>query len=201
VAHHLPLWIKIVYSIFLCVLVPVYALDYGPRNFLWFSDVALLTAGAALWLESPLLAGMMALAVALPEIAWNLDFFAHLLTWRPLLGVSDYMFDAQRPAYLRALSLFHVVLPVLLVWMVYRLGYDPRAWIAQTAVSLVVLPVTYLLTKPSQNINWVWGPRSPQTVMPPLVYLVLLMIFFPLGIYLPTHFVLLKLFRQPHRSA
>jgi hypothetical protein len=176
--------------------VPVYARDYGPKNFLWFSDIALFGSCVAMWVESPLLAGMMALAVLLPEIAWNLDFFAHLLIGRRVLGLSDYMFDAQKPRYLRALSLFHVFLPALLVWMVYRLGYDPRALFAQTAVSLIVLPLTYLLTKPSQNINWVWGLAGPQKVMPPLVFLVLLTILFPVVIYLPTHLVLLRLFRR-----
>src|SRR5262249_40872039 len=49
-------------------------------NFLWFSDIALLVTMPALWLESPLLASMMAVAVTLPELAWNLDFFVRLTT-------------------------------------------------------------------------------------------------------------------------
>jgi hypothetical protein len=36
---------------------------------LWFSDVALLVTVPALWIESRLLASMMALAVILPELA------------------------------------------------------------------------------------------------------------------------------------
>ena len=76
-----------------------------------------------------------------------------------------------------------------------RGGYDRRAWVAQTLVCLVVLPVTYAVTDPADNINWVFGPGSkPQQRMPPLVYLGLLMIAFPLVVYLPTHWVLLKLF-------
>lgn len=38
----IPLWIKITYTLFVCLLVPVYLRHYGPANFLWFSDVALL---------------------------------------------------------------------------------------------------------------------------------------------------------------
>jgi len=72
------LGIKLGYTLFLLVLVPVYWAHYGPKNFLWFSDIALLTTGATLWLESPLLASMMTLAVLLPELAWNLDFFGRL---------------------------------------------------------------------------------------------------------------------------
>ena len=91
----IPLWAKIVYTIFLCVLVPAYWVHWGPRNFLWFSDIALLTTGAALWLESALLASMMTVAIALPELVWNVDFFGRLVTGRHPFGLSEYMFDAK----------------------------------------------------------------------------------------------------------
>jgi hypothetical protein len=191
----IPLPLKVGYTLFLCVLVPVYWVKWGPKNFLWFSDIALLTTGVALWLESPLLASMMTLAIGLPELAWNVDFFGRLLTGRQMLGLSGYMFDAEKPRFLRALSLFHVVLPVLLVWMVYRLGYDERALLFQTIVALVVLPVTWWITDPADNVNWVYGPGSkPQTRMDPGAYLALTMILFPLVFYLPTHLVLRLLF-------
>ena len=192
----IPLWIKIVYTLFVCILVPVYWLEYGPQNFLWFSDIALLTTVAALWLESPLLASMMTVAVALPELAWNVDFFGRLLTGHHVLDLSRYMFDAQIPRYLRALSLFHVALPVLLVWMTHRLGYDRRALAAQTLLALIVLPLTYWITDPAENINWVHGPGStPQTWLPPSAYLAMLLVFFPVVVYLPTHMLLLRFFR------
>ena len=194
----IPLWIKILYTLFLCVLVPVYWIHWGPRNFLWFSDIALLMTAVALWLESPLLAGMMTLAIALPELAWNVDFFGRLLTGRQPFGLSAYMFDPVYPRFLRALSLFHVVLPLVLLWAVHRLGYDPRALAWQTAVALVVLPVTYAVTDPADNVNWVYGPGGkPQTWMSPRAYLVLVMIVFPLVFYLPTHLLLSALFAQP----
>ena len=179
------------------MLVPVYWKRWGPKNFLWFSDIALLTTAAALWLESALLASMMTLAVALPELAWNADFWIRLATGRQLIGMTDYMFDPRYSRFLRALSLFHVGLPILLVWMVHRLGYDPRAWLLQTIVALVVLPVTYAITDPADNVNWVYGPGStPQTRLTPATYLVLTMLFFPLVIYLPTHLLLRALFER-----
>jgi len=193
----IPLPLKIGYTLFLCVLVPVYMVTWGPKNFLWFSDIALLTTAVALWLESSLLASMMTLAIALPELAWNVDFFGRLLTGRQLLRLSGYMFDREKPRFLRALSLFHVVLPIGLLWMVYRLGYDHRAWLFQTVVALVVLPVSYWITDPADNVNWVYGPGSrPQTRMHPRSYLMLTMLLFPLLIYLPTHLLLRTLFGQ-----
>jgi hypothetical protein len=187
----IPLPLKIGYTLFLCVLVPVYWVQWGPKNFLWFSDIALLTTAVALWLESSLLASMMTLAIALPELAWNVDFFGRLTTGRQVLGLSGYMFDQGKPRFLRALSLFHVVLPIVLLWMVYRLGYDDGALLFQTVVALIVLPVTYWITDPADNVNWVYGPGSkPQTRMPARAYLVLTMILFPLVFYLPAHLLL-----------
>jgi hypothetical protein len=187
----IPTWVKVLHTLFLGVLVPVYWVHWGPRNFLWFSDIALLVTAIALWRESALLASMMTLAIALPELALNVDFFGRLTTGRHLLGLSGYMFDPDKPRFLRALSLFHVVLPILLLWTVHRLGYDPRAWAYQTAVTLVILPVTYALTDPADNVNWVYGPgRRPQTWMSPRAYLALVMVLFPVLLYLPTHLLL-----------
>ena len=192
----IPLWIKISYTLFVILTVAVYAVKYGFGNFLWFSDIALLAAVPALWFESSLIASMMTIGILLPELFWNVAYFGRLVTGRRLAGLTDYMFDAQKPLYLRALSLFHVFLPVLLLWMIARLGYAKDAWIAQTALAWTVLPLTYWLTDPEKNINWVHGPGTePQKRLPALVYLCLLMIGFSAFVYLPTHLLLQAFFR------
>jgi hypothetical protein len=191
----IPLWLKLSYTLFVLVTVAVYSVKYRLGNFLWFSDIAMIATVPALWLESSLLASMMALAIVLPEVFWNVTYFGRLLTGRRLAGLTDYMFDAQLPFYLRALSLFHVFLPVLLLWMIGRLGYAREAWLSQTVLAGIVLPLTYLLTDPVQNINWVRGPGTrQQTLLHPQVYLFLLLIGFSLLIYLPTHLLLRALF-------
>jgi hypothetical protein len=189
------LWIKIVYTLFICVLVPVYWVHYGPSNFLWFSDIALFVTAAALWLESSLLVSMMALSVLVLETVWIVDFIIGLFAGSSVIGLSAYMFDSKISLPIRALSLFHVILPLLLVWLLYRFRYDTRALVAQILLAWIVLPASYFLTRPSENINWVYGPGGgPQKWMPAPLYLVLLMLAFPLVVYLPTHFVLKKLF-------
>ncbi len=191
-----PLWLKLAVTAFVLVTLAVYYVKYGPGNFLWFSDIALIVTVPALWLENALLASMMALAVLLPEVLWNLAYFLRLLTGRRVTGLTEYMFDASKPLFLRALSLFHIVLPPLLVWMVARLGYDPRALIAQTVLAWIVLPLTYWLTDPEANINWVRGFGGPgaRTRLPPFAYLAVLMVGFPLLAYWPTHLMLAHLF-------
>jgi hypothetical protein len=197
----LPLWIKIAYTLFVIVLVPVYWVHYGPANFLWFSDIALFTTVAALWLESRFLASTMAVGVLLLELTWNIDFFVRLLTGAEWVGLAGYMFDSSKPRSLRGLSFFHILLPILLVWMVARLGYNRRALPAQTLLAWLVLPVSYFFTDPAKNINWVFGPGSePQRSMPSILYLAILMAFLPLTVYLPTHLLLAKLFGTASRT-
>ena len=187
----IPLWIKLAYTLFVCVTVVVYARKHPLANFLWFSDIALLGMVAALWLENSLLASMMALAVLLPDLAWNASFFGRLATGKGIPGLTDYMFDSATPRYVRALSLFHVFMPVLLVWTVMRLGYAPQALPAQTLLCWVVILLIYWLTDPKLNVNWVFGlGDKPQQRIPPRVYLVLPIVVFPVLVYLPTHLLL-----------
>lgn len=192
----LPLWPKIAYTVFLVVIVPAYWVKNGLANFLWFSDIALLATGAALWLESSLLASAMALAVFVPESIWNVSYFARLLTGARVTSLADYMFDARKSRLMRGLSLLlHVVMPVTLLWMLAQLGYDSRAFVVQTALAWVVLPVTYAVTDPAKNINWVFGfGHPPRRRFSPRVHLLALMLGFPLFVYLPTHLLLRAIF-------
>lgn len=192
----IPLWIKVVYTIFVVITVAVYAVKYPLGNFLWFSDIALVVTVPALWLESSLLTSTMAVGILLPEAFWNAGYFVRLLTGKRMGGLTDYMFDAGNPLYLRALSLFHIFLPLLLLWMISRLGYAPEAFIAQTVVAWIVLPLTRRLTDPQKNVNWVFGPGSERrSRLPAFMYVGSLMIAFPLLVYLPTHLLLHTLFR------
>ena len=50
------------------------------------------------------------------------------------------------------------------------------------------------MTKPADNIYWVFGwGTTPQENMPRVVYLMILMVLFPLLVYLPTHLILVRL--------
>ncbi len=190
-----PVWLKIGYTLYACFLVPAYLQQHGPANFLWFSDIALLMMVLALWFESRLFASMMAVAVFLPELVWNIDFFFRLITGVELFGFNSYMFDSHIPLLIRGLSIFHTVLPALLIWTLHRIGYDKRALIWQTALAAIVLPLSYLTTNRADNVNLVHGlGETPQSLLPaPLFILVLLLLLF-FAVYLPTHFVFNQLF-------
>ena len=192
----IPLWVKLAYTVFVAITVAVYVKKYPLWNFLWFSDIALIATVPALWLESSLIASMMLVSVLLPETLWNGAFFARLATGKRLSGLTDYMFDPRKPRYLRAISLFHVFLPILLIWMVAVLGYDSRALVAQTALAWIVLPLTYRFADPKvENVNWVFGwTTPPQTRIPPLAYLGVVMVGGPVLVYVPTHLILQHVF-------
>jgi hypothetical protein len=190
-----PLWLKIIHTAFVAVLIPAYWIHYGPENFLWFSDIALIFVTLAMWMENRLLPSMAALGVLALELAWNIDFFAWLITDRHIAGMSAYMHDPQIPLLVRGLSLFHVWLPWLIIWLVWKRRYDRKALLLQTALAWIVLPISYVVSDPQDNINWVFGAgAAPQNRIPPLLYLTMLMLALPIIVYLPTHLLLRRLF-------
>jgi len=202
-ATKIPLTIKLVYTLFVMVLVPVYWAQRGPANFLWASDIALLVTVAALWRESRFLSSTMAVGVLLPELGWNVDFFLRLAIGADLVGLNatGYMFNPDYPRVLKALSLFHVFLPVLLLWLVARLGYDRRALPAQTLLTWVLLPVCYAFTGPERNLNWVFGLGSPPVaLLPGIGHVLALMIVSPLCLFYPAHRLLRRIGGPAARS-
>ncbi len=202
---HVPLAVTLVYTAFMAVLIPVYLRRYGWTNFLYFCDIALLLTLAGLWLDWPLLISMGAVGILIPQLFWALDYVANLFGL-PVSGMTDYMFERERSRFLRGLSLFHGWLPFLLLYLVWCMGYDPRAFLAWTMLSCIVLPICYFFMPPSQsnpgltpvNINMVYGfsDRAPQTLVRPLVWFLGLLIGLPILVYWPTH-LLLSAFMPP----
>ena len=195
VFHYIPLWFKIAYTAFIFILIPIYWKHYGPANFLWFSDIALFVTCFALWLESSLLASMMAVGVLLPEIAWNTDFFGRLFFGKTLFGLSGYMFEKKNPLYIRVLSLFHVIIPVIIIYLLAQFGYHENAIYWQIMFGWVVMLVVYFFTSPNDNINLVYGPGSkPQKKIHPGLYLIFMMFFLSVVVYFPSHLLLQWIF-------
>ena len=186
---------KVAYTLFVLLVVVIWWRHYSWRNFLWFSDIAFIGAVPALWLESAALASVLAVAVLLPEILWNVDFVARLLLRRRITGLTDYMFEPERSRLLRGLSLFHVPLPLVLLWMVREYGYDARAGLAGALVlAAVVLPWSRAVSTPERNINWTYGLGPRRSALPPSIYVALLYAAFVVLVFLPTHVLLQTLY-------
>ncbi|MGC4062403.1 MAG: hypothetical protein QM749_16800 [Aquabacterium sp.] len=202
-SSRLPLWTKVVYTAFVAVLVPHYWTAYGPANFLYFCDIALLMTCVAMWTESALLASACAVGILLPQLLWMIDFVG---TWLglPVTGMTGYMFQDAIPLFARFLSFFHFWLPLVLLWLVVRLGYDRRGLWLWWVVAWAAMWVSYLyLPKPPApagnpglpvNVDYVFGinDKGPQTWMPQPAFFALMLVALPTLIWVPTHVVLRK---------
>lgn len=201
----IPLWLKVAYTAFMAVLIPVYWMNYGPTNFLYFCDIALLLTLVGIWKESPLLVSMPAVGIVLPQALWCADFAATAFGGH-LAGMTGYMFDEHKSLFLRGLSFFHGWLPFLLIFLVARLGYDRRALKGWTVLAFALCLIAFFLLPPAgaelsdpnlpRNVNYVFGfdDAKPQPWMPANVYLVAWMALLFSVVYVPTHFLLTKLF-------
>ena len=201
----IPLALKLAYTLFVAVLVPYYWVTYSAWNFLFFCDLALLMTLPALWLESSFLMSVPAVGLVLPQMLWVADF----LTGSRITTMTSYMFDPEKSLFVRGLSGFHGWLPFLLIWGVWRLGYDRQAFAIWTAISTVVLLVCYFLAPAppapasnpnlAVNINYVYGLNyeKPQTWLPPWLWLTIMIVGFPIVFYFPSHLIFRSLFPRP----
>ena len=111
---------------------------------------------------------------------------------RRITGLTDYMFEPERPRLLRGLSLFHVPLPLVLLWMVREYGYDASAGLTGAILlAAVVLPWSRAVSPPEKNINWTYGLGGAGTKLPPAIYMAMLFAGFVLLVFIPTHLLLM----------
>ena len=182
-----PRWLKIAWTLWVMVWVPVYWKQYGAQNFLYFCDLGNLFIVVGLWLESALIFSWQATGLLFFQTLYTIDLMGAIFTGRHVIGGTEYMFNPSVPLAVRGLSLFHLAMPALLLWAVWRLGYDERGWKYQTLTAWIVVPISYFW-RPAYDVNWAHGPFfREQHVVPGLVYLFGYLMVVPLLVYWPTH--------------
>src|SRR5207302_11030656 len=192
-AMRLPWWLKISWTVWLLVWAPLYWRQYGPQNFLYFCDIGNILIGVGLWLESALIFSWVACGVLLFQTLFTMDLLGTLLTGHHLIGGTEYMFDPHLSLAVRLLSLFHLVTPPLLLWAIWRLGYDPRGWELQTVLTWIVIPINHYW-RPEQNVNWARGLfYQEQHFVTGIVYLFGYLVAVPLIAYFTTHVIVARL--------
>jgi hypothetical protein len=185
----IPLWLKIAWTVWLGIWIPVYWYHYGAQNFLYFCDLGNILIGVALWTENALIFSWQATGLLLFQSLYTIDLLSALLFHVHVIGGTEYMFDPGIPLGIRLLSLFHVVAPPLLLWAIWRLGYDPRGWKLQTLTCWIVVPINYFW-RPTYNVNFARGLLREQHTVPGSLYLIAYLIVVPLVVYWPTHLLL-----------
>jgi hypothetical protein len=185
----IPLWLKVAWTAWLLLWVPVYFRQYGAQNFLFFCDLGNLFIAAGLWLESRLIFSWQAVALLVFQTLYAVDYLGALLLGRHFIGGTEYMFDPSVPTLVRALGLYHLVVPPLLLWAIHRLGYDPRALKWAMLECWIVVPINFFW-RASYNVNWARGLGHDQHAIPAWLYLAAYLIAVPIAVYWPTHLLL-----------
>src|SRR5580692_6821749 len=193
----IPDWLRWLALVSLVLWFAVYWHVWGPANFLHLCDIAVVLTCVGLYTNNALLISSQAVSSVLIDIVWTLDATARLFFGRHLIGGTEYLFDATSPLWARLLSLFHIILPFILLWSLSRLGYDRRGWKLQSAILAPVLIASRFVT-PDQNLNFaVHDPFLHRSYGPAPTHLFITFLFLVFVIYFPTHLLFGRLFPLP----
>lgn len=193
--RRIPLWLKIGWSVWVALWIPLYGMHYGPSVFLWFCDIANLLILVGLWTESSLILSWQAVSVLLVQILFSLNVISRVVFNHLFIPGTQWLFQEDLPLRVRLASIFmHLAAPPVLIWGLWKLRYDKRAILFQIATACVVLPLCRFWDA-ELNLNWVWKPFGrTQTVVSPTLYLFVCIVGYTLLLFLPTHVLLVRLF-------
>jgi hypothetical protein len=179
------------------VWLPAYVRVWDWANLLHLCDIAVILACAGLWWASPLLISSQTVSLLVAGVLWCADAGWRLATGRYLVGGTEYMWDAHYPLWVRLLSLFHIGLPIALLWGLRKIGYDRRGLATQSAIAAGLLVVSRFLPA-ALNLNYAYqDPLLNRAWGPAPVHLGVTLIVLVAVLYGPTHLLLKHLFRAP----
>jgi hypothetical protein len=198
VAQAFPRWLKIAALAWVVVWIPTYTVYYGWTDFLHLSDIAIALTAIGLWTSSPLLLTSQAISTLVGESLWTVDVVWGQVSGHILIPGVQYMWETKYPLWLRLMSFYHTLLPVLLLWAVSRVGYDRRGLKLQVGITAAALVAGRIWGSSQHNINFSyrdpffglqWGPAP--------VHLFLMLVGGMVLGYLPADWLLAKLFTRP----
>ena len=176
---------------FVLIWLPSYWAVWGWRNFLQLCDVTVFLTALGLWRGSALLLSSQATGSLVINTLWVFDVGARLLFGRHVVGGTEYMWNSAFPAWVRALSLFHVLMPGLHLWCLRRTGYDRRALRFEAVVVAAVFVAARLLAAPGSNPNFVFiAPLFHRAFGPAPVHVALVLATQIVVMMLPVHLAL-----------
>ena len=148
-----------------------------------------------------LLLSSQAVSSLFVDLAWLAGAVWGLFTHRILLGGMEYLFDTQYPLWVRLISSFHMMLPLALLWVLYRTGYDRRGWTLQAAIAAFAF-VAARFTSPEENINYAFrDPFFRRSWGPAPVHLAVSLLFLNVVAYFPAHRIFSSIFSRPAKGA
>jgi hypothetical protein len=127
---------------------------HTPASLLWYSSTALLFTGVSLIIQNKKMLSIAFCAFFILESMWTISFLTGILFHKPLLGITDYMFDpsyAKRNFYT---SMYHILIsPSLLVAVLKIKPYYKWAWIWSMGIAAFLAVLTLFLVDPNEQIN------------------------------------------------
>jgi hypothetical protein len=193
-------WVAVLWMI---VWLPAYVRVWGWANLLHLCDAAVILTCVGLWFGSARLLSSQAVNALLPGVLWLLNVCWRIAAGHFLVSGSEYMWETQYPLWVRLLSFFHVVLPGVLLWAVWKLGYDRSGLALQTAIAAILLLASRFLSD-ALDMNYAYrDPVFNRTWGPPAVHLGVILLGAVVLLYLPTHLMLARLFsgQRSHQAS
>jgi hypothetical protein len=181
------------------VYLPAYTLAYGLANFLFLCNLTVFLVAIGIWTCSRLLLSSQAVAVLVVGAVWTVDVASRLLGGSHIIGGTEYMWEPRWPLFTRLLSLYHVVLPMLLLVVLRRIGYDRRGYVLQSAIAVVAVSLGRVFG-PEANINHAFvDPILKTTWGGAVTHVAVIVGALVLVVYPLTHWLLLRVCpsRQP----
>jgi hypothetical protein len=194
--------LRLVAVAFVLVWLPTYWAVWGWRNFLQLCDVTVLLTTLGLWRGNALLLSSQAAGSLIVNLLWGVDVVARLSAGRHIVGGTEYMWNSAFPAWVRALSLFHVVLPGLHIWCLRRTGYDRRALRWEAGLVAIIFIAARLLARSGTNPNFVFAaPVFHRAFGPARLHVALVWVTEVVLLMLPVHLALRRLLPPARASS
>lgn len=195
-----PNWMRWTALAWFVVWFPSYWRTWGVANFVHLCDIAVILTSIGIWTNSALLISSQAVGILVLDAAWAIDAASRVFLRIALVPGNEYLLDPRYPVWVRLLTLFHLVMPALLLWGVYLMGYDRRGWALQSAIALPLF-VLARFTRPAVNIDFAFSdPFFHRQLGPAALHILIVWLFMVIVVYLPTHLVLTWLFRSPQTN-
>lgn len=185
-----PLSARLGFTLWMMLWVPVVLSTQGPQNFWWLCNLAQFILLYSVWTSNRLLVSSQAGTIVVVGAAWSVDLAGALITGSSPFGITNYMFNQDLSIALRATSTYHVWLPVFVVWLCRRQGYDARGLWLQCAIGTAAIIGSWIFGEPNRNLNYTSAPFGIEQVwLPQALYVPILCVATAMLLYLPGHFI------------
>jgi len=197
-----PLAARIGFTLWMVFWIPVVLASQGPQNFWWLCNLAQFILLYSVWTSNRLLISSQAGTIVVVGAVWTIDLVGALITGSSPFGITPYMFNEDLSIALRATSTYHVWLPLFVLWLCRRQGYDGRGLWLQCAIGTAAILGGWIFGDPVRNLNYTIAPFGIQQVwLPQALYIPVLCVGTAVLVYLPGHLVVRAIAGRSLRSS